>query len=287
LVSVIIPTYNRARWILEAIDSVLGQTYGNVQLVVVDDGSTDDTRDMLRRRDGRVTVIHTGHNRGPAAARNRGISAAAGDLIAFLDSDDLWLPEKLSVQVRYFTDHPDCRVCQTEELWIRNGVRVNPMRKHAKHAGWIFNPCLARCIVSPSAVMLHRSVFECVGLFDEAMPACEDYDLWLRIAPVYEIHLITRPLIIKRGGHADQQSRRIPHLDRWRIHALCKILESDLLAHDQYAEACAALAAKCRVYGNGCIKHGRRAEGLHYLGLPSRYQAQDEREPCHEPCVLS
>lgn len=287
LVSVIIPTYNRERCIAEAIDSVLAQTYGQFELIVVDDGSTDATGDLLQSRVDRMRVIRMDGNQGPAAARNRGIAAAAGDLIAFLDSDDLWLPEKLSVQVRFFSDHPGCRVCQTEELWIRNGVRVNPMRKHAKHSGWIFTQCLPRCIVSPSAVMLHRTVFDRVGLFDESMPACEDYDLWLRIAPLYEIHLIPRPLIIKRGGHSDQQSRRIVHLDRWRIHALCKILDSGMLTADQHAAAREELAAKCRVYGNGCIKHGRRDEGLYYHALPSRYPQPMDGNVRHESCIVS
>jgi len=287
LVSVIIPTHNRERCVAEAIDSVLRQTYDRFELIVVDDGSTDATGAVLRSRADRLKLIRMDGNRGPAAARNRGIAAAAGELIAFLDSDDLWLPEKLAVQVRFFNGRPGCRVCQTEEIWIRNGVRVNPMRKHAKRSGWIFTQCLPRCIVSPSAVMLHRTVFDRVGLFDESMPACEDYDLWLRIAPLYEIHLIPRPLIIKRGGHADQQSRRIPHLDRWRIHALCKLLDSGMLTADQHAAAGVELAAKCRVYGTGCIKHGRRDEGLHYLNLPSRYPPRMDWKARHEPCVVS
>jgi len=270
LVSVIIPTYNRAAFITRAIDSVFAQTCRNFELIIVDDGSTDATVELLQRYKGQSVLLRTGHL-GPGAARNRGITAACGEWIAFLDSDDLWLPEKLEAQLRFFSSRPDCRVCQTEEIWIRNGTRVNPMKKHKKHSGWIFEQCLPLCIVSPSAVMIHRSVFDRVGLFDESMPACEDYDLWLRIAPHYEIHLIEKPMIIKHGGHPDQQSRAIPRLDRLRIQALCKALDNGILNPAQHAAALAELKKKCFVYGNGCLKRGRHDEGTLYLNLAGRY----------------
>jgi len=269
-VSVIIPTYNRAACITGAIDSVLAQTCRDFELIIVDDGSTDATTELLQRYKGEAVLLRTGHL-GPGAARNRGIIASRGEWIAFLDSDDLWLPEKLDTQLRFFKSRTDCRVCQTEELWIRNGTRVNPMKKHKKHSGWIFKQCLPLCIVSPSAVMIHRSVFDRVGLFDESLPACEDYDLWLRIAPYYEIHLIEKPMIIKRGGHPDQQSRTIPRLDRLRIQALCKVLDSEILNPEQHAAALAELEKKCLVYGNGCLKRGRHEEGNRYVNLARRY----------------
>ncbi len=164
LVSVIIPTYNRAAYILEAVESVLSQTYKHVELIVVDDGSTDATGELLLQQGEKLTILHTSHE-GPGAARNCGIAAARGDYIAFLDSDDVWLPEKLRLQMRFFHDLPDACVCQTEEIWIRNGVRVNPMKKHKKYSGWIFEQCLPLCIVSPSSVIMRRSVFDSVGAF--------------------------------------------------------------------------------------------------------------------------
>lgn len=277
-VTVIIPAYNRAAFLQAAIDSVLTQKYEEYEVIVVDDGSTDKTQEILSLYKGNITVLQTEHA-GPSAARNKGIAAASGEHIAFLDSDDLWLPGKLKTQVNFFNHHPDAVICQTEELWIRNGVRVNPMKKHKKYSGWIFEKCLPLCIVSPSAVMIHRRVFDRVGLFDESMPACEDYDLWLRISPLYPIHLINEPLILKQGGHDDQQSRTIPHLDRLRIQALCKILDSGVLPAPLYSAAWKELAKKCRIYGNGCLKRGRPDEADLFLTLPRKYEKLDGESP--------
>ncbi len=270
LVSIIIPTYNRSYCISEALDSIFGQTYGHYELIVVDDGSTDDTARVLDRYAGRLNSLRT-HHAGPSAARNTGIRASRGDYMAFLDSDDLWTARKLEQQVHFFSKNPDARICQTEEIWIRNGIRVNPMKKHKKYSGWIFRQCLPLCIVSPSAVMLHRSIFDRVGLFDETLAACEDYDLWLRIAPHYPIYLIDKPLIIKRGGHDDQQSRIIPTLDKLRIQALCKSLASSSLNGAQYGLALKELEKKCVVYGAGCIKRGKSDEGKACIALPEKY----------------
>ncbi len=269
-VSVIIPTYNRSAFLGEAIKSVLSQTYRSFELIVVDDGSTDDTREILSVYKDRILIIFSEHG-GPSAARNRGIQSCQGEFIAFLDSDDLWLPKKLERQTDFFRNRPEALICQTDEVWIRNGVRVNPRKKHKKFSGWIFEKCLPLCVVSPSAVMIHRSVFEKVGLFDEALPACEDYDLWLRIAPCYPIHLVKEQMVIKRGGHQDQQSKVIPSLDSFRIKALCKALESGNLNPLQYGNALKELEKKCLIYGNGCLKRGKAGEGKKILKLPDRY----------------
>ncbi|MEI6125430.1 MAG: glycosyltransferase [Pseudomonadota bacterium] len=274
-VTVIIPTYNRAPFLGEAIGSVLAQTYGDFELIVVDDGSTDNTQEVLSVYTEKVVSLRTEHA-GPSAARNHGILRSRGEYIAFLDSDDLWLPDKLKTQVDFFRNSPDAVICQTEEIWIRNNVRVNPMNKHKKYSGWIFEHCLPLCIVSPSAVMMHRTVFDRVGLFDEAMPACEDYDLWLRISSLYKINLIDKPMILKRGGHADQQSRTIASLDKLRIHALGKILESGTLTASQHERAFHELEKKCRIYGNGCLKRGREKEGKFFIDLPRRYSWREK-----------
>ncbi len=270
LISIIIPVYNRSETVGAAIESVLEQTYRHYEIIIVDDGSTDATAEALKAYADRATVITREHS-GPSAARNSGIGASHGEYIALLDSDDIWLPKKLETQVSFFLEHPEIKVCQTEEIWLRNGVRVNPMKKHKKHSGWIFKQCLPLCIVSPSAVMVHKSVFQHVGLFDETMQACEDYDLWLRIAPHYAIYLIEEPLIVKHGGHPDQQSRTVPNLDKLRIKALCKILEEGALSTDLRTAAHHELEKKCRIYGNGCLKHGKETEGNHYKQLPGRY----------------
>ena len=202
LVSVVIPTFNRSWCLEEAVNSVLSQTYERYELIVVDDGSTDDTEKRLSQYE-KLTVI-TQQNRGVSAARNRGIASSKGDLIAFLDSDDLWLPEKLSTQVDFFMRHSEAEICQTQETWIRDRKRMNPGRRHHKTSGIFFERSLALCLVSPSAVMLRKRLLDKVGMFDETLPACEDYDLWLRINATIPIFLIDESLVIKRGGHADR-----------------------------------------------------------------------------------
>ena len=269
LVSVIIPTFNRGWIVQEAIDSVLNQDFADYELIVVDDGSTDNTSMILSGYGQAITVLHQS-NRGVSAARNHGIAAASGQLIAFLDSDDLWLPGKLSNQLKFFNDNPSAVINQTQEHWIRNGVRVNPKARHHKFSGMIFEHSLALCLVSPSAVMLKKNLFDDVGGFDEQLPACEDYDLWLRISCRYPVHLIDAALIIKRGGHADQLSKSAG-LDKYRIQALVKIIESGLLTPPQSQAARTTLKEKCTVYAGGCRKRGRDQEAKYYYRLAEKY----------------
>jgi len=268
-VSVIIPAYNRCQMLKQAVDSVLSQDFTDFELIVSDDGSADNTQEMLRSYGNRIIVIRQ-ENKGVSAARNRGIVSASGDLIAFLDSDDLWLPKKLSEQIEFFNANPDALICQTEEIWIRNGVRVNPKKKHRKLSGMIFEASLLLCLVSPSAVMMRRSLFDELGLFDETLPACEDYDLWLRIGCRYPIFLIDIPLIVKRGGHADQLSAE-PGLDKFRIQSLKKILDSGMLSGEQWTAAVKVLKEKCAVYSGGCLKRGREDEALYYKRLAESF----------------
>ncbi len=227
IVSVIIPTYNREHVLERAIQSVLNQTYKNYELIIIDDGSTDDTSKILDKYDKDIRHYSMLHS-GVSAARNFGIKKAYGDWIALLDSDDYWLPEKLEKQVKFVSRHPQFKVAQTDEKWIRKGKFVNPMKKHQKHSGWIFEKCLPLCIVSPSAVMIHKEIFDAVGLFDENLPVCEDYDLWLRISRNYQIGLLPEKLIVKTGGHDDQLSRQYWGMDRFRVDALERLLEKEL-----------------------------------------------------------
>ena len=276
-VSVVIPSYNRVLLLKEAIDSVLAQDFEDFELIVVDDGSTDATPELLESYPD-ICVLGQEH-RGVSAARNAGIARASGRFLAFLDSDDLWLPGKLTAQVAFLRKHPNALICQTEETWIRNGVRVNPKKRHMKTSGMIFEHSLELCLVSPSAVMMQRNLLDEVGWFDETLPACEDYDLWLRIACRFPIHLISAPLVIKRGGHKDQLSR-LPGLDRFRIYAIKKILESPPgggLTPKQWRAAVEALSHKCAIYAAGCLKHGRADEAREYQELQSHFCKQGER----------
>ncbi len=265
LVSAIIPTFNRGWIICEAVESILNQTYPNIETIVIDDGSTDDTTKKLIPYLDRITYLKQ-ENKGVSAARNLGIKKSSGQMTAFLDSDDLWETDKISCQVDFFQNNPKAMICQTEEIWIRNGKRVNPKLKHKKFSGMIFEPSLELCLVSPSAVMMKKEVFDRVGMFDESLPACEDYDLWLRISRTIPIFLVDKPCTIKKGGHADQLSAD-HSLDKYRIKSIENLLASNSLTKAQQIAAKKVFKEKCTIYGNGCIKRGKIDEGKHYLDL--------------------
>ncbi len=275
-ISVIIPTYNRGHFLKEAINSVLHQTYSEFELIIVDDGSQDDTPKVVKSfKDRRIRYIYCPHQ-GVSHARNVGIKNAQGEFIAFLDSDDLWLPKKLEIQKNFLTQASNLLICQTEEVWVRNGRRVNPKKYHRKPSGRMFNQSLRRCLISPSAVMMHRRLFETIGLFDEQMPVCEDYDMWLRVTLRFPVYLIPQALVVKRGGHADQLSRRTG-LDKWRIRSILKLFNNELSRSQSKMDAFRneatnlafqELIYKCQIYGQGCLKRGKGLEALFYLTLP-------------------
>lgn len=270
-VSIIIPTYNRKELLKEAIDSVLNQTYGHFELLIIDDGSEDGSAEIIATyTDPRITYIFQPHQ-GVSRARNQGIKVAQGSYIAFLDSDDLWLPAKLERQVSLLEQERCYPLVHCEEIWIRKGRRVNPQKKHQKYGGDVFEKALPLCIISPSAALLRRELLEEVGLFDETLPVCEDYDLWLRVTARYPVAFISEPLIIKRGGHTDQLSQRYRGMDKFRIQALVKLLYSTPLSLRQFSLTREELARKCSIYGRGCLKHQKRAEGEYYLHLPQRF----------------
>jgi glycosyltransferase involved in cell wall biosynthesis len=267
-VSVIIPTFNRAHQIARAVASVLYQTFTDYEILVIDDGSEDATPEVIEPFRSRVKCITHPRNRGVSASRNTGIRASQSPVIAFLDSDDYWLPDKLAAQISFFSEHPQAVACQTQESWIRRGVRVNPMKKHLKPSGEIFEPSLRLCVVSPSSVAVKRSLLEEVGVFDEDFPVCEDYDLWLRISSKYPVWLIRETLVIKEGGAPDQLSRSLKGMDRYRIRAIAKLMSSGCLNETQNEAALKELRFKCRIYGNGCLRRGKKQEGEYYLNLP-------------------
>jgi GT2 family glycosyltransferase len=269
-VSVIVPTYNRVGFVVEAVASVLSQTYRDFEVVVVDDGSTDGTADVLKPYHGHIRYVHQPH-RGVSAARNVGIQFARGDYLAFLDSDDLWVRSKLDEQMAVVRQSPSCKLVYTDEIWIRKGVRVNQGKRHRKYSGWIFDKVLPLCIISFSSVLMEREVNNNVGPLDESFPVCEDYDYWIRVAARYSFTFLDKLLIVKRGGHADQLSKRYWGMDRFRIRALEKALTLGGLTELQRRQAVRELARKCRVYAAGCRKRGRKREAAWYEALPSRY----------------
>lgn len=263
LISVIIPVYNRAYCVEKAILSVLNQSFSDLELIIVDDGSTDNLESVLENiNDCRIIFIKQA-NQGVSIARNNGILKGQGTWFAFLDSDDEWLPKKLEIQLKQL-EEDKLLWSHTDEIWIRNGVRVNAHKKHAKKGGRIFLDSLPLCMVSPSSVLIHERIFKDKGLFDPTLAVAEDYDLWLRISSSYKISLIEKPLVIKRGGHLDQLSRSFIGMDRFRVRALRKNLDSKLLSEKESEELKKTLKKKCKILANGYKKHNKVIMAKYY-----------------------
>lgn len=271
LISVIIPTFNRVDVLYRAIHSVLHQTFRDIEIIVVDDGSTDATRDLvLSIEDDRTMYVQQEHL-GVSAARNRGISDSCGKLIAFLDSDDEWLPYKLEKQLELYGGNKDF-ICHTDELWLRADQAVNQKNIHKKQGGWFFERALERCLISPSSVLISRSLLDKVGYFDENLPAAEDYDLWLRITAFYPVTFVDQPLVIKFGGRPDQLSVTTQAIDRYRIEAILKILGNHDLRPEYRLAAVRKLVEKCEILAKGLEKRGKTAEAKSYYALARQYQ---------------
>lgn len=270
-ISVVIPTYNRRDSLARALDSVINQSRVAEEIIVIDDGSNDATASMVQTNYPAVTLLKQ-ENQGVSAARNSGIKHAKGEWLALLDSDDCWHARKLEKQLDALDKQPEYRVAHTEEIWIRNGVRVNQMKKHQKYGGYIFRRCLPLCAISPSSSIIHRSVFSEVGLFDESLPVCEDYDMWLRISARYPVLFIDEALITKYGGHADQLSRRFWGMDRFRIRALEKILDENILGPEETKATVDSLLEKIDIYLAGAKKHNNTDSVDYMSGLLRRYQ---------------
>jgi len=273
-VSVIIPTHNRWPMIGEAVESVLAQSFKDFELIVVDDGSSDGSAANIKGL-GRDIRIIVQSRCGVSAARNYGASFARGRYLAFLDSDDLWLAEKLAVQTAFMVEHPEMQICQTEETWLRHGKRVNPKAKHRKPSGDIFRASLELCLVSPSAVMMTKKLFDETGGFDESFPVCEDYDLWLRIALDHPVPLIAAQLVIKRGGHSDQLSHSLWGMDRYRVAALQKLLRAGV-GGEKRAWVVDALERKIAVLAQGARKRGKESEARAYEAMPGEFVQEME-----------
>jgi GT2 family glycosyltransferase len=245
--------------LVEAIDSVLAQSIRAFELIVVDDGSTDGTAEELTRLGDAIRVER--------------IEMARAPLIAFLDSDDLWMPTKLEHQLAFMRANPDCAISQTNEIWIRNGRRVNPGIRHRKRAGDIFVDSLRTCLISMSATMMRTELFRSLGGFDESMDAAEDYDLWLRILIDHEVALLDEPLVTRRGGHADQTSATTPAIDRFRILALAKLLADERITPARRTAVVEVLAEKCRIYAGGLARRGRINQARLYERIAEHAQS--------------
>ena len=253
-VSVIIPTLNRINTLQRAIDSVIAQSFKSIEIIVVDNGSSDGSVKMLKKYYPTVKVIHE-HKVGVSASRNKGIKYASSPWIAFLDSDDAWHHKKLEKQINlHHNSHDKYRLIHTNEIWIRNGKKINQMKKHQKFGGYIFNECLSLCFVSPSSVLIDRSIFDDMGLFNENLPVCEDYDMWLRICSKEEVLFLDEKLTLKYGGHKDQLSKSYWGMDRFRVNSIENLILNYDLNTDQKNKSMATLIKKLKIIINGAKK---------------------------------
>jgi glycosyltransferase involved in cell wall biosynthesis len=256
-----------------AIDSVLAQSRKADEIIVIDDGSTDETQQIINTQYPQVKLISQA-NQGVSAARNAGIKNAKGNWICLLDSDDSWQADKLEKQIQIFADNPEYLICHTNETWYRNGEILNQKKKHEKRGGYIFQHCLPLCAISPSSVMINKQLFNDVGFFDESFIACEDYDMWLRICRKYPVLFIDEALTNKFGGHDDQLSRQHWGMDRFRIIALEKIIQSNTLNKEDRQAAIDMLLHKVKLFLKGAEKHGENEYCKKFEALLSQHTNQ-------------
>ena len=258
-ITVVIPTYNRYELLKRALHSVVMQTYKPSNIIVVDDGSTDNTSN-IQNDFPQVEYIYQ-ENSGVSAARNRGINAATTEWVAFLDSDDEWMSTKLQEQVRLHQEQSDTVMSYTDELWIRDGVEVKIPKKFKKIGKDAFAENISYCNIAPSSALMHKSLFESVGMFDESLEVCEDYDLWLRISLEYKIAFVDKKLIKKYAGHKEQLSFKHWGMDRFRVKTLEKLLLSrQNLTQERKTLVQKELLLKYTLLQKGAIKYNRRED---------------------------
>lgn len=220
LVSVVIATYNRASFLVEAIESVLSQSFTEYEILVADDGSTDDTVDRLARYGTRIRHIRLDHSGRPSVARNRALAVARGELIAFLDDDDVWQPEKLERQVHLLVNQPDLGMVYSDLRFLReDGTRSDTiLQPHQQRRGNLFDDLLADCFIHPSTAVVRKCLGDEVGWFDEDLECIEDFDLWLRLAYRSRIGLLNEPLVLIRRHDAGISTTR--EVEVWRSMAV-------------------------------------------------------------------
>ncbi len=253
-ISVVIPTYNRIKFLLRAIESVMKQTYPIHEIIVVDNNSSDNTPKIIKDKYSGINVLLQ-NKQGVSYARNQGIKIANGDWIALLDSDDLWKPEKIEKQlILYENSDKSRRIIHTNELWYRNGIQLNQKNKHKKSGGYIFENCVKLCCISPSSALLRSDLFEDIGYFDVEFPTCEDYDFWLRVSLKEKVLFVDEPLTLKFGGHDDQLSKKYWGMDRFRVKALEKLIFNCSLNIYQKKIVLHTLLIKLKIITDGAKK---------------------------------
>ena len=274
LFTVVIPTFNRKKFLKRSTDSVLNQTYKDFELIIVDDGSTDATIELMADYTGKgINYIRT-PNLGVSHGRNTGIKNSRGSYIAFLDSDDYWESTKLEHVIYEINKSPDINIFHTEEIWYKNGKLLGQKKKHKKPDGYVYENCLPLCCIGMSTSVVKRTLFDEIGMFDEKLPACEDYDLWLRACLRNEVKLIKEPLTIKDGGRDDQLSNQAG-LDKYRIYALEKMINSGKLSGEKLELTISELEKKCTIFANGSEKRGKLEEAKKYREKITEYRQRN------------
>lgn len=273
VVSVIIPVYNRFEMAKEAVASVIGQTYRDLELIIVDDGSIDMTPLLPTyfADDLRVKYIKLKHSGMPGLVRNKGVDVARGKYIAFLDSDDLWVSGKLESQMKYLAKNPSCKIVHSRETWIRNGKTVSQAGFNHRRFGDIFEDALEKCIVGPSTVLIEKKLYEELGGFRDDLEIAEDYELWLRLCNSNSIGYIDEPLITKRAGHGDQLSEKYGQIEIFRIRGLQNLVEQRYFSPENQKLAEQELAKKCRIYAAGCRKRNKTIEAAIHESIAVKY----------------
>ena len=264
-ISVIIPSFNRYEFLKRALISVYAQTHMPKEVIIIDDGSTDNTS-LIQEQFPHARYIYQ-KNSGVSSARNLGIKNSTCQWIAFLDSDDTWHVDKLKEQVEFHKQNPHAKMSYTDEKWIRDSKEVKIPKKFKKHGGDIFNECLSHCIIAPSATLIHKDLLDEIGIFDESLEICEDYDLWLRVACSNEIGLIEKALITKYAGHEDQLSFKHWGMDRFRVKALEKLVKSN-----KKEIVIETLIQKYRVLLKGAIKYDKISDIKEYEEKIKNYE---------------
>ncbi|MDD4294806.1 MAG: glycosyltransferase family A protein [Candidatus Omnitrophica bacterium] len=272
--SIIIPAYNRQKYLKIAVESVLAQSFNDYELIIIDDASNDNTESYIKN----ISTIHHSinyiknpKNLGISKSRNVGLKNAKGEFICFLDSDDRFRHDKLQITYNYIKEKTDIKIFHTKELWFKNGQYLEPKVYHENPNGYIFKNTVKLCCISPSTAAIHKSIFSDIGIFDENLPVCEDYDLWLRITARYSVALIPLYLTIKQGGLPDQMSQKFSCMDKFRIYALEKILASNTLNPDNYKIAVNELIKKCEIYIKGASKHNNYSDLDKYTKIITKY----------------
>ncbi len=259
-ISVVIPSYNRAHCIEKAIDSVLEQNVDGIEIILVDDGSTDSTRELVQEKYGEKVRYFYQENQGIPGARNTGIQNARGDYVAFLDSDDYWRQDKLRQQMALVAEHVEYGLVATCCAKIQQDGSLKERNRQGK-SGWVLKDLFRANFIRTSSVIIRRDCFDGVGLFDESLKEAEDYDLWMRVAAEYPVGFVNESLTVyldnPNGVSIDSLVGRL-----YRLRALEKDYLKKKVPEKLYKRR---LAQNYNRVGRHYLKRGDRKKGLFYL----------------------